>query len=297
MLIRSLVAGVVAVTALAAAAPAARADDLVTFGAGGLRRGSAVLVTGAIDSAAHDPRLDLVWFVAGGKLQVLDLRAPSPKPVAIVSRVPDDTSFVIRGASTAAWNPNYTDVAMVLDLGRTPRLVTENGAYDQVDPDVTRAHRKAIKRATVVGKRWLATLARRAPRADVVPAPAAAARVSPPAGMCGGDYATDPDGCGDATSFGGTKLQLVEVVMACGDACHSECALYDPARKLWASPLGSAWGKTASTASCDGYVFARDGVHYANAGYTCTLGATVTCAKDEAWLAVGYDAPPPPPAP
>src|SRR5215470_13494372 len=47
---------------------------------------SAPLVPGAIQAAAFDRAQDLLWLVRAGRLEVLDLREPAPKPLPIVER-------------------------------------------------------------------------------------------------------------------------------------------------------------------------------------------------------------------
>src|SRR5215470_15012521 len=47
---------------------------------------SVTLVDGQVDGAALDSAQDLLWLTRAGRLEVLDLREPAPKPVRVVDR-------------------------------------------------------------------------------------------------------------------------------------------------------------------------------------------------------------------
>lgn len=264
----------------------ASAGNAIAYGETGIRVGADVVVKGKVDGAAYDPAMDLVWFTTKGTLQVLDLRTPKAKPVVIVKKMPD-VGFWVNGASTASWNTDYTAAYMTLDLTKKkPKLAAGEGAYGPVDQDATDKLKKKIKKAKLVGQRWLAKLAKRPLSAVTIPTPAPQPNVTLPADMCHADDVAD---CGSSISFGTTAYQLVTTELSCGDACYTACALYDPKTKKWADPDApdSKWDKTAESGPCDGYFFDSDGKTYVNTTMRCTLGSPIQCSDDTPWAYIG----------
>jgi hypothetical protein len=100
----------------------------------------------------------------------------------------------------------------------------------------------------------------------------------------------DPEMCGKATIFGPTAYRLVVTSHSCGDACHTACALHDPARKKYTNPeAGGAWGaRPEGSGTCDGYVFSPSGTSYLNGQSVCRIGASVTCTQTEDWNYAGW---------
>jgi hypothetical protein len=272
----------------------AHADDAIAYGAGGLRLGADVIYPRPVTAAGYDAKMDLVWFVSKGSLQVIDLRDAKYKPVVVVKKFPD-VDFMISGLSTADSATGPTDVYADIELGKKNKVRPLEGAWAAPDPEQrVEAMKKKIRKLKVVGSKWLKKLAQRAPRTtDLIAASTAMPEVKPPVEMCTGDY-EGGDGCGAMQTFGNTGLGLAEVSMSCGDACYTECVLYDPKTKLWADPVSpsSAWGKKAETGDCWGYSFDRDGKNYYIAKTHCTIGDKgITCTEDEAWRYIGVSPP------
>ena len=275
---------VLVVLILGIAGSTAHADDAIAFGEAGLKVGDAVLVSTPVSGAAYDPALDLIWFESKGTLQVIDLRDAKHKPIVIAKKFPD-VGFTIEGASRAEWNSAYTPAFAYITVGKKSKIAAREGAYGPVDQDATDKLKKQIKKAKLVGKKFLAGLGKRAPRAVTVPTPAPAAQVQLPEGMCQSD---DEGECGSAMTFGTTALELVTTQYSCGDACYLGCVLYDPRTKKFAGPMTtSTWGSDGEVGACDGYWFDSDGKTYVNGSVRCTLGKGVTCEEDPTVLYVG----------
>jgi hypothetical protein len=285
-----LVLVVVAIATPAVAQPAA-VQETIAFGDGGLRVGSNVVVKSKVDAAAYDPAMELVWFTSKGTLQVLDLRDPKAKPVVIVKKMPQ-VGFAIVGASQASHDVDYVQAYLLLDVSKKkPKIVAEEGAYGPVDQAATNKLKKKIKKAKLVGQKWLKRLVKRALTSVTVPTPAAQAKVEVPPEMCETD---DAEECGSAISFGQTPYHLVTTVLTCGDACHAACVLYDPKTKKFADPDGevdtgiSSWKNAVEdTGPCDGYHFAADAYSYYNGSSVCNVDRDgVACGTDQ-WYYVG----------
>jgi hypothetical protein len=262
----------------------ASADDAIAFSDSGLRLGATVIYPKPVDGAAYDPALDLIWFTSKNTLQVIDLRDAKHKPILIAKKFPK-VGFLIAGVSKADFNADYTSAYAALEIGKKSKITAEDGVYAPVDQDSTDKLKKSIKKARLVGTKWLKKLAKRTVRSVTVPTPAPLPNVKLPPDLCQSD---DPDSCGEATSFGTTELQLVVTEYSCGDACYTGCVLYDPASKKFAAPLEtSTWGKDAKADGCDDYAFDADGKTYYKDTMRCVLDKGVTCTNDTPWTYVG----------
>lgn len=276
----ALIAGALAASARAdvtdkAPPPKAFPPDLAVFGPPGLQVGTTPLYAGQVDGAAYDPSEDLIWFVSAKQLFVIDLRDAHPTAIAIVKNVPEGLgAFAVDGWSKASFQADYTPVYLVLDLTKKPKLAAGTGAYAGIDEESDKQTTRAVKKAKLVGAKWLAAQKGRAPHA-IPPAREKPANVTlpPGAGQC-----EDETMCGDASWLGGSPYQVVLTEHSCGDACHTGCVLYDPKSKKFASALADgAWGalddKTEKM-SCIGYDAEPSGAHYFGDGNkVCTLGA------------------------
>jgi len=229
-------------------------DGISAFVAGKSR----VLVAGKIGEAAMAPAHDLVFYVRAGKLEVLDLREPAPKPIVVVTKMPDEVPFQIQDVVDSGMN--FSSTFLTIELGKKPKLVAEEGIYFVVDESSGRKQLKAIRKAKIAGK-FLTTLAARTRRnVDKV---AANAQKLPIAGVA--DRCEDEESCGQTFNFGNTGLLLLVAEHSCGDACHLGCVLYDPKKKTYAvPPEAKTWTAglppSGETASCGPYIFtaARD---------------------------------------
>jgi hypothetical protein len=286
-----LVVVLLAAFAAPALAQPATAQETIAFGDGGLRVGSNIVVAAKVDAAAYDPAMELVWFTSKGTLQVLDLRDPKAKPVVIVKKMPP-VGFAIVGTSQASHDVDYVQAYLVLDVSKKkPKIVAEEGAYGPVDQGATNKLKKKIKKAKLVGQKWLKKLAKRAVTSVTVPTPAAQPKVEVPPEMCQTD---DPEECGSAISFGATPYHLVTTEFTCGDACHTACLLYDPKTKRFADPDGevdtgiSSWKNAIEDSGpCDGYQFAADAYSYYNGTSVCNVDRDGVACGTDSWFYVG----------
>jgi hypothetical protein len=283
--------------------PRATEPRLLGFGDGGITEGTTSVFAGKVDGAIYDPSQDLIWFLTGGNLEVLDLRDAAAKPVVIAKKFPTNLGFAIAGASSGESDTKYAGVYPIVHVDSRPRITTGQGAeqenWDNIDPDA----KKKIKRIKLVGKAWLKKQATRAASSSAAAAPAAPLpNAKLPAGTCTDD-ADGPD-CGSATPIGTTPYQLVEVEASCGDACFVECLAYDPKTGLLANPAAdSKWTKPPASdlphVFCDGVLYADGarGVYYvtgtsddASVGDPlCTIdGKGVTCRAAAGWHYFGW---------
>lgn len=277
------------------AAPAIPAD-LAVFGPGGLQVGATVLYTQQVDGAAYDAKQDLIWFVSKRQLFVVDLRDAKPAPIAIAKNLPEGlASFGVGGLSTADWQTDYAGVYPQFSIDKKVKASAEVGAYADVDPEADASHKKAIKKIKIVGAKWVTAQKDRKPH-DVPADRGEAPKVTLPAGV---GECSEEDLCGQATWLGDTAYQAVLIKHDCGDACHTECVLYDPKAKKFAPGLADGtWGAVKSDMdgmSCIGLAVEPGGGHYfSNEGNkVCTLGAgKMTCVDLEPLVPFAWIAPP-----
>lgn len=294
---------IVTLAALAAPALADKVDipqpaavaiptDLGVFGAGGLSIGGTAITGASVDGAAYDPAQDLVWFVGGRQLFVVDLRDPHPAPIVIAKNLPEELgSFEITGMSSASYEIDYAAVFPMFHIGAKGKVdvAAGDGAYEGVDEVSDKHTQRAVKKIKIVGKKWLA--AQKDRKAHPV---AKNDRAEPPKATlpAGRGQCEDEDMCGGAQWLGDSAYQAVLIEHSCGDACHTACVLYDPKTKKFAPALApGAWGPLAddaSTMSCIGFAVEPGGARYFGDGdpehhMVCTLGAKLTCTDLGAW--------------
>lgn len=264
------------------------AEVAIAYGKAGLKLGDTALVPGQVDAAAWDSAQELLWFTKGATLHVIDLRDPQRTAVPIAEKMPDG-GFAVTGVSTADSGTSYAGLYPILVLGAKPKIDPGSGAYGGIWEDQDKDARKKIAEIKLVGTPWLTAQVGRKPARPAAPAAtfAEAARVALPkgAGEC-----DDKDMCGTARTFGPTTYRLVVTSHSCGDACHTGCALYDPAGKKYTNPeAGGPWGRRPEgSGTCDGYVFSPSGTSYLNGHSVCRIAATVDCTQTEDWTYAGW---------
>jgi hypothetical protein len=284
-------------SAVLLAARAAAADpvppNLAVYGDTGVALGSTSLFKGKVSGAVHDPKQDLIWFLTDGTLEVIDLRDPAHAPVVIAKHVPSE-GFSITGLSEVFFDTDYIGVYVHFDFGAKPTAVGEDGAYAGVDSESDDKIKKKAKKISIVGKKWLA--AQQGRKANTVPPDRAAPpKVTLPNGI---GQCDDTTLCGDASWLGTAPYQVIVVNQSCGDACHVECALYDPAKKAYASPLAdggwAALTDKTDLGACNGFLVEPGNARYAGGNKVCTLGAKMACTDLGAWTAFDWITPPKP---
>jgi hypothetical protein len=278
--------------ALALAPAVARADEPLSFGEDGLRLGVETLYPGPVNGAAYDPAQELVWFRTGGTLEVIDLRDPKRTAVPIATRLPEEGAFAVTGASKAGfltgpdeWVISYPSLATGKKVKLSSVQAGDFGSNGGKDADA--AHQ--IKKAKLVGAKWLKTLAKRQARPvppNLVNAPVA--KVAPP----DPDQCEEAEACGVATSLGNSKYVVVVTSASYGPgALMTMCHLYDPATKRFASPAESGTWKDEepATGSCGPYHLSTDGVRYLVGSTMCAVTAKGTkCATNDERTYIGW---------
>lgn len=262
--------------------------QLLAFGNAGLRVGDRALIDGQVDGAAYDPAMDLVWFVADAKLEVLDLRDGSA-PVVIAKGLPEG-AFAIAGASSATWEVEESDLPFpLLTIAKGKGKLSAGAARATgASKKEIAAAKKAIKKVKLVGAKWLTAQKARTARAVSVSGASSLPSLTLPAGMS----SCDVEGhCGTAFELGATRFELVVVADDCVDACTERCVLYDPDRATFASPsqTRSDWGAPMLVPdTCSGYAVEPDGARYAVGTALCTVGDTIKCTIDPDWTYVAW---------
>lgn len=232
-------------------------------------RALATLVEGGVTEARYDTEEDLLWIVRGAALEVVDLREPAPKPVAIVHGIPDGIEITVGSeghsvAGGAVRAPQFLAVNWSAD----PSLEVEYTIEDLADEEEV----AAAKRARLVGRAWLVANRTRAPRASPEARAAAPVRTFPPNGC------EDEEECGIARQFGKTGWLLYVARYDCGDYCYWGCLLIDPATQRVAAPgQGTpAWtsaDEIEDAGSCGPFLFAADESVYGHIDQLCTPGS------------------------
>lgn len=239
--------------------------------------GATSLSSDAADAAAYEPRLGLLWYVAGGTLKVLDLRASSPKPVAIVKGIPEGVKIAIhRGKGPKAMRTLIGSAMTNETLELRWATTSELAAKAEVEEEADKTLLAKMRKATLAGASWLGTQANRSAD-DRLHLRFKASKVA------GLDTSCDNrDACYQAMDFGKSGWQLVVTEYSCGDACHSGCLLYDPKTKKVAQPKSSptpTWvapSEIEGSGACADYRFAAGGGSYFRAGddKLCVFGHT-----------------------
>lgn len=283
--------GALVLCAIVMAPAVARADEPLSFGEDGLWLGVERLFAGPVNGAAYDPAQELVWFRAGGTLEVVDLRDPKRVVVPIATKLPEEGAFAITGASKAGfltgaeeWVLSYPSLATGKKVKLSSVQAGDFGSNGGKDADA--AHQ--IKKAKLVGAKWLKTLAKRPARpvpANLVNAPSKKVAAPDP------DRCEEADACGVAVTLGNSKYLVVVTETSYGPGVVTLCQLYDPASKRFASPSESGTWNDAepSTGSCGPYFLSTDGVRYVAGSTMCAaLPKGVKCVTNEARTYIGW---------
>jgi hypothetical protein len=163
--------------AICVATPAVRADDITDAWRISIVDGPDMLVAngpdlalplskapGHIDEAVIDPAQDLVWYTSKRTLYVVDLRtAALKKPIAIARRMPPGP-FAVSGLSEASTDVSAAGVYPTVVLGAKATIQSVEGPQVGHDAVADRKTRKAIKKISIVGKKWLKSQRGRVPR-------------------------------------------------------------------------------------------------------------------------------------
>ena len=234
-----------------------------------------------IDSVAYDGAKELAWFVSDKRLWVLDLRAEGHRPVVIAARLPV-AEFEISGwSNVSAGLEDYNEGAgynlglrryPIITLQPEPKVeVGQAGDADRPEDAVPSA---AIKRIALVGSDWLKAQRLR----PSTPAPAKLPdprHVALPEGDAYG--CEELSLCGSASPLGRTGLELVVVIHACGDRCHTSCLLHDRKSKRFASPADGVWAARPEPFSCEVAVAPDDAQYFVGRSHCQVRDRVVSC--------------------
>jgi hypothetical protein len=278
-----------------------------TLGSGGLRVAGTPLFAGAVTAADYDEAQDLIWFVSGSTLQVIDLRTTARKPVVIAKTLPSGLDVVISGWSSARVRDPAVAVDLSLDsytelvLGTRPKVLS---VFEQHGPAGGFDERKPNKKVKLAGATWLKKQRSRKAR-TLAPSPEPKVHTvalsqrwledcpPPPAcTSCTDEEEVEQPRCagldGSASAFGSTGLELVVIFDV--EFQEPRCALRDPATGRFADPAGGSWtDEVSSTNSCRAVPHASAPT-YLLGGAVCRVEATgVACAvpadgKAFAWV-------------
>lgn len=227
--------------------------------------------TGEIRDGRYSAADELLFFVRGDRLLVLDLRRAGGEPRPLVQALPEDAAVVIarQGVPSVRIGAPDANLYVRLSWGEPPSVTAGADIEDLVEEDAL----AAAARATLApgAAAWLAAEARRT-RAKVPPR----AESSKLGGALAEAFA-DCEDCLAAAAFGASGWQVFVAEFDCGDFCHRSCLLYDPGTGQVASPSPTpAWvpvDEMPDAGACV-YEFDAAGTSYAAAGSAalCTVG-------------------------
>jgi hypothetical protein len=236
------------------------------------------IVTGPVQDAVYDAKLDLLLLRREGRGEIVDLRQAKPKPKPIVTdmgnlgefsvHTPDDRTLQGPGVCVV---PGSIDV-----LWADPPSVKILG-FDEGEPPAPK----------LVGAAWLAKELKRVPRAVTVQkATLPLFGVEPVVKLPRRVAKCDEEGkeCGTAVPFGASGWQLVFAGEDEGADCrHYRCLLRDPATgKFGKPPLPAKWSDDAKPAligECGLYRFDSSGKWYAIGTKLCEVGGACQTVK------------------
>lgn len=226
--------------------------------------------------AIYDPALELIWFVAEDRLNVLDLRARSFEPIEVVRGVPEVSVLSIHRANSsvstneACQGPSFT------------LLWNEAPSFEAYDRDVTDT--------SITGRSWLQTQLNRPERAIGARRDFEGERVRLPRKLLDCE---EPSSCATTAKFGGRDLELVLVRdKAGGDCWNRACIVRDPRTNRYASPPDLQHWTTAAKAKpgpCGLYYFDQAQRSYLIGNRLCFGEPTCQDLEGEAlgWLQGG----------
>lgn len=250
-----------------------RAGQLVLRSVGS----SAQQVLADAQQSLYDERLELVWFYAGERLWVLDLRALAAPPVLIAANVPPHAEFhVVRERLLEPADGCDTVPILRLNWSSKPTLEAWYAAAPPLAPAgvawlVAQLSRPA--RTLAEQQTFGSTLAE--PKAPGTPARCEA-----------------PFVCGSSLPFGngGRQLVLVEAGVG-GDCWHFGCLLRDETGAWATPPEAKHWaaGAAMPPGSCGPYRFNRQGTAFLVGELLCATGGSCQAlsARTLGWLEPG----------
>jgi hypothetical protein len=269
-----------ALLVLAGTAAADVPADVAAYGPSGVQLGAKPLFQGPVDIAVYDGDKDLVWFLSKGMLQVIDLRDGSK--ITIIAKGVSDPQFAIDGMSRAQVDAIYTSSYASFHFDAKPRVEVGQGVYTGVFPDADKAKAKAIKKIEIVGAKWIVGQQKR-PANKAKPMRSSPPDIKLPDGV---GQCENASLCGTARWVGDSPYEAVVIQHGCGDACHADCALYDPKKKKFAK--AGAWGDAPEAGPCD-YVATTD--RYLAGDRVCSLASLSCTPLGGDWIAFAFVAP------
>lgn len=200
------------------------------------------VINGKVSRASYDPRVAVLWFLRGGRLEAIDLADATGTPVAIVDDMPDLPFLAGRGEDVAhpMCDACVTVSAVPPAVGVTAEAKASGGELQGKELERFERDRKiaanAHPRLSATAQQLLGRLGRREERSIQMlklgdrpwPLPRSARSKVPCAGGCTHGFSLDKLG-----------WQLVVTGRECDcleDRCWATCVLYDPVAKKYATP-------------------------------------------------------------
>lgn len=221
---------------------------------------SAPLVQGKIGAVAYDSDLELIWFVDGAALRVLDLRAPRTPPVTIGQGIPADVKIMIEDAPDSGSAESRGPMGAHVTLSWAQRTLEFGDTPFGSDPE-----KKAPATIKLVGQKWLAAQdARkaRARRVDVVGVDPKPGKHPLPKGATCKSSDTDDSWCGLPTRFGATGWTLYITDRPCHRFCEPTCVAANASGKLAVPPAMLPVTPTMTSGPCGDYLLDATGANW-----------------------------------
>lgn len=260
-----------------------------------------VLVRGPVDQAAYDSSFELLWLLRSGRLEVMDFRQPPGQTVLIATGMPSAEFQVLRDSgrgvtsSRAAGQPQ-TEASIQIKW-TDPPAITANfyNPLDDVGDDEDHTARvmaeglRLAAQAGLTGTEWLISQLPRSRTAPVFDLNFPQRQFETK--DCDNLYGKDPK-CGPVRDFGVSGRKIVQTTFFCGDACYSQCILYDPEKERWAAtPLDEWKSDTKGRGPCGTYSFDLRGKWVIYHHAVCPADGSRLCAELDGeplgWLRAG----------
>jgi hypothetical protein len=227
--------------------------------------------------ALYDPAFELLWYLAGAQLEVLDLRAPNAPSVVVVRGMPDVSRLVVRRAGSSVSTNDGCDVPTgVFTWSDAPSVET----FSEDEPGEPR----------IENREWLRAQLERSVRSLSEPRAFGFSQLALPAERLDCEM---PEDCGTTAEFGIHDWQLVLVRDTSGGDCWNRgCLLRSPGDDRYATPpQASKWGsaKEQRLGPCGLYLFDEQRTAFLVNRWLCRVDGNCQKLKGTAlgWLVPG----------
>jgi hypothetical protein len=228
------------------------------------------------DAVLYDAALDLLWFRAGDRLKVLDVRAPTPAAVEVARGLPVGDRFVVHRGEHAVQTEDGCDL---------PFVGIEWNARTTIESVLEDAPGLRIENQT-----WFVSQLGRPAQPDVPRRVFGPPAIALPSGRLDCE---DASACATTVPFGRLGYELVLTIEKMGGDCwQRECLLRDQQTGKFATPpRATTWGdaSVARTGPCGLYLFDRAQTAYLIDHELCTpaVGCKSLGGRALGWLVPG----------